>query len=112
MFCPKCGIELDDEAVMCPGCGLMLDSYSPPADAKQPQANQPKKMRNVWKLVVGILFLLWSLQILGYNAVAFFIFGLIGGGLIFWWLLWDVYPKDKNKKEKEKSDHRNGPELP
>lgn len=66
---------------------------------------------HIWKLIVGFLCLYWSSQLFMYSSAAFLIFGLLGGGLIFWWLLWDVYPKDKNKKEKEKSDHRKGPEL-
>lgn len=113
MYCPKCGKELDDEAVMCPSCGLMLDSYIPPADTQQPQANQPKKMRNIWKLIVGFLLLSFGARFFSYSTALFLVFCLIGGGMIFWWLLWDIYPKDKKEKsrDKEKSDHLRGPDL-
>lgn len=85
-------------------------TYNPEQNLS-PKKNKPK-IRNVWKLIVGCLCLFWSFQLFMYSAAAFLIFGLLGGGLIFWWLLWDVYPKDKKDKNKDKSDHRRGPDLP
>lgn len=38
MFCPKCGKEIPDDAVICTGCGRMVQSMGKPS---APQASAP-----------------------------------------------------------------------
>lgn len=55
MFCPKCGNEIDDEAIMCPKCGCALESV---------QTEKPKKKQSVWSLVgfgIGAVMVIYEI---------------------------------------------------
>ncbi len=55
MFCPKCGNEIDDEAIMCPKCGCALESA---------QTEKPKKKQSVWSLVgfgIGAVMVIYEI---------------------------------------------------
>ena len=39
MFCEKCGVKLDDNAIFCPGCGTPQNAAPAPAQPPQPAAH-------------------------------------------------------------------------
>ena len=78
MFCPKCGMRLDDGATSCPGCGAPLPERAAPRDgapvgyaAERRAVRTPttpiigKSVRSIIYLVITLLFFLLLAHLLG-----------------------------------------------
>lgn len=60
-YCPNCGKELADMAVMCPGCGVMLNN-TPATKEQQPGKSSPAA------IILGILGFIfaWLFALIGH----------------------------------------------
>lgn len=78
MFCPKCGMRLDDGATSCPGCGAPLPERAAPRGgapvsyaAERHAARTPatpifgKSVRSIIYLIITLLFFLLLAHLLG-----------------------------------------------
>ena len=64
-YCPKCGSELFDEAVICTQCGCEQSMVNPTASFNMPKQSSPLSIVSVVVGAVGIL-LAWLIALLGY----------------------------------------------
>ncbi len=65
MFCPKCGKEINDEAVFCTECGCTIKNIQPQSDVPTSNKIGSNGVVSIVLGIIGIVFA-WVLAIIGH----------------------------------------------
>ena len=117
MYCPKCGIQDNDDTKFCRGCGQNLKVVSQAISRRLPvilaskvdayleRKNERLRRDSIIGAVAGCLWLLYGLRTLVTGAGTMARFPIVLGCLILLWALWEhmVYKHSLSRdSEREK----------
>ena len=76
MYCTKCGATVPDDAIACPKCGCATKNFHPKNEQYSQRSNRNASARqtSAWKLVLGILLLIFG--------ASWFCTGIVSGRIL------------------------------
>ena len=80
-FCPKCGVDVKNEASFCPSCGYALSVSTIPPIPQAASIPDRATQRPMGIAVIAALEVLGGLVFLGLGAIMLLIAGILGTGL-------------------------------
>ena len=118
MYCPKCGMQNNDETKFCRGCGENLKVVSQAMsrhlpvilvsrmDAYLERKNERFRRDSILGAVVGLLWLLYGVKTLAAGVGTAAGFRIIMGFLLLLWSLWQymVYKRSLFNMEKMRAE--------